>query len=98
MGQANPFKPIALVVEDEVLERELMVAVLEEESTMGDIHVEAMAANGRAPRGRAFAGLTPRSRRWSVRPSRVDHAPPAEDRGGSPEKGHCGGWKRLGYP
>jgi hypothetical protein len=26
-------------------------------------------------------------RRWSVRPSRVDHAPPAEDRGGSPETG-----------
>ena len=63
MGQANPFKPIALVVEDEVLERELMVAVLEEEITMGDIHAEAMAANGRAPRDRAFAGLTPRSRR-----------------------------------
>jgi CheY-like chemotaxis protein len=41
MGQANPFKPIALVVDDEVLERELMVAVLEEESTMGVIQCQS---------------------------------------------------------
>jgi hypothetical protein len=37
----------------------------------------------------------------NVRPTeqqRIDHTPPAEDRGGSPETGHCGGWKRLGYP
>jgi CheY-like chemotaxis protein len=36
MGQANPFKPMALVVEDDVLERE-MVAALLEESEMGVI-------------------------------------------------------------
>src|SRR5260370_22593174 len=30
MGQANPFKPIALVVEDDVLQRELVVVLLEE--------------------------------------------------------------------
>ena len=30
MGQASPFKPIALVVEDDVLQRELAVVLLEE--------------------------------------------------------------------
>ena len=30
MGQASPFKPIALVVEDNVLQRELAVVLLEE--------------------------------------------------------------------
>jgi two-component system, cell cycle response regulator CpdR len=30
MGQAKPFKPIALVVEDDVSERELVVVLLEE--------------------------------------------------------------------
>jgi two-component system, cell cycle response regulator CpdR len=30
MGQAKPFKPIALVVEDDVLQRELMAVLLEE--------------------------------------------------------------------
>jgi two-component system cell cycle response regulator CpdR len=30
MGQARPFKPIALVVEDDVLQRELIVVLLEE--------------------------------------------------------------------
>lgn len=39
MGQASPFKPIALVVEDDVLERELVVALLEE-SEMGVIQCE----------------------------------------------------------
>ena len=39
MGQANPFKLIALVVEDE--ERELMVALLEEESRMGVIQCQS---------------------------------------------------------
>ena len=34
MGQADPFKPIALVVEDDVLQRELVVVLLEE-SGMG---------------------------------------------------------------
>jgi DNA-binding NtrC family response regulator len=30
MGQANPFKPIALVVEDDAFQRELVVVLLEE--------------------------------------------------------------------
>jgi CheY-like chemotaxis protein len=30
MGQASPFKPIALVVEDDVVQRELLVVLLEE--------------------------------------------------------------------
>jgi DNA-binding NtrC family response regulator len=30
MGQAKPFKPIALIVEDDVLQRELVVVLLEE--------------------------------------------------------------------
>ena len=30
MGQAKPFKPIALVVEDDVLQRQLVVVLLEE--------------------------------------------------------------------
>jgi DNA-binding NtrC family response regulator len=30
MGQAKPFKPIAVVVEDDVLQRELVVVLLEE--------------------------------------------------------------------
>jgi CheY-like chemotaxis protein len=40
MGQANPFKAMALVVEDDVLERE-MVAALLEESEMGVIQCES---------------------------------------------------------
>ena len=39
MGQASPFKPIALVVEDDVLQRELAVALLEE-CEMGVIECE----------------------------------------------------------
>ena len=38
MGQAGPFKPIALVVEDDVFQRELVVALLEE-SEMGVIEL-----------------------------------------------------------
>jgi two-component system cell cycle response regulator CpdR len=41
MGQASPFKPIALVVEDDALERELMAALLEEESRMGVIQCQS---------------------------------------------------------
>jgi two-component system, cell cycle response regulator CpdR len=40
MGQANSFKPVALVVEDDVLQRE-MVATLLEESEMGVIQCES---------------------------------------------------------
>jgi two-component system cell cycle response regulator CpdR len=40
MGQANSFKPMALIVEDDVLERE-MVAALLEESEMGVIQCES---------------------------------------------------------
>jgi two-component system cell cycle response regulator CpdR len=40
MGQASPFKPIALVVEDDALQRELMVVLLEE-SEMGVIQCES---------------------------------------------------------
>jgi hypothetical protein len=40
----------------------LGLALTKKPARRGDIHAEAMAANGRAPRGRAFAGLTPRSR------------------------------------
>jgi DNA-binding NtrC family response regulator len=40
MGQASPFKPIALVVADDVLQREL-VAVLLEECEMGVIECES---------------------------------------------------------
>jgi two-component system cell cycle response regulator CpdR len=40
MGQANPFKPIALVVEDDVLQRELVVCLLEE-SEMGVIECQS---------------------------------------------------------
>lgn len=43
MGQATPFKPIALVVEDDELQRE-MVAVLLEESEMGVIQCESAEA------------------------------------------------------
>jgi DNA-binding NtrC family response regulator len=39
MGQAGPFKPIALVVEDNVFQRELVVTLLEE-SDMGIIECE----------------------------------------------------------
>ena len=39
MGQASPFKPIALVVEDDVLQRELAVVLLEE-CEMGVIECE----------------------------------------------------------
>src|SRR5712691_4492505 len=40
MGQASPFKPIALVVEDDLLQRELVVALLEE-SEMGVVQCES---------------------------------------------------------
>ena len=40
MGQSTPFKPIALVVEDDELQRE-MVAVLLEECDMGVIQCES---------------------------------------------------------
>jgi two-component system cell cycle response regulator CpdR len=40
MGQANPFKPIALVVEDDAAQRELVTALLEE-SEMGVIECES---------------------------------------------------------
>jgi DNA-binding NtrC family response regulator len=40
MGQANPFKSMALVVEDDVLQRE-MVTLLLEESEMGVIQCES---------------------------------------------------------
>jgi DNA-binding NtrC family response regulator len=43
MGQATPFKPIALVVEDDELQRE-MVAMLLEESEMGVIQCESAEA------------------------------------------------------
>jgi DNA-binding NtrC family response regulator len=43
MGQASPFKPIALVVEDDEIQRE-MVAVLLEESDMGVIQCESAEA------------------------------------------------------
>jgi CheY-like chemotaxis protein len=40
MGQANPFKPMALVVEDDVSERAMVTALLEE-SKMGVIQCES---------------------------------------------------------
>ena len=43
MGQASPFKPIALVVEDDELQRQL-VATLLEESDMGVIECESAEA------------------------------------------------------
>jgi DNA-binding NtrC family response regulator len=43
MGQASPFKPIALVVEDDELQRELLVTLLEE-SEMGVIQCESAEA------------------------------------------------------
>jgi DNA-binding NtrC family response regulator len=43
MGQANPFTPIALVVEDDELQREL-VAMLLEECDMGVIQCESAEA------------------------------------------------------
>jgi two-component system, cell cycle response regulator CpdR len=43
MGQATPFKPIALVVEDDEIQRE-MVAMLLEESEMGVIQCESAEA------------------------------------------------------
>jgi CheY-like chemotaxis protein len=43
VGQATPFKPIALVVEDDPLQRELVVAVLEG-SEMGVIHCQSAEA------------------------------------------------------
>jgi DNA-binding NtrC family response regulator len=39
MGQAGPFKPIALIVEDDISQRERIVALLEE-SEMGVIECE----------------------------------------------------------
>ena len=43
MGQATPFKPIALVVEDDELQRDLVVTLLEE-SNMGVIQCESAEA------------------------------------------------------
>jgi two-component system, cell cycle response regulator CpdR len=43
MGQATPFKPIALVVEDDALQRELVVVLLEE-SDMGAIQCDSAEA------------------------------------------------------
>jgi DNA-binding NtrC family response regulator len=43
MGQASPFKPIALVVEDDASQRELAVVLLEE-SEMGVIECESAEA------------------------------------------------------
>jgi two-component system cell cycle response regulator CpdR len=43
MGQATPFKPIALVVEDDALQRELAVVLLEE-SDMGVIQCDSAEA------------------------------------------------------
>ena len=43
MGQATPFKPIALVVEDDALQREYVVTLLEE-SEMGVIQCESAEA------------------------------------------------------
>jgi two-component system cell cycle response regulator CpdR len=43
MGQAGPFKPIALVVEDDVFQREMVVALLEE-SEMGIVECESAEA------------------------------------------------------
>src|SRR5258707_12546863 len=43
MGQASPFKPIALVVEDDTMQREL-AAMLLEESGMGVIQCESAEA------------------------------------------------------
>jgi two-component system cell cycle response regulator CpdR len=43
MGQAGPFKPIALVVDDDIFQRELVVALLEE-SEMGVIQCESAEA------------------------------------------------------
>jgi CheY-like chemotaxis protein len=40
MGQSTPFKPIALVVEDDPLQREMVVALFEE-SDMGIIQCES---------------------------------------------------------
>jgi DNA-binding NtrC family response regulator len=40
MGQASPFKPIALVVEDDIFQRELVAALLEE-SEMGVIQCQS---------------------------------------------------------
>jgi DNA-binding NtrC family response regulator len=40
MGQSKPFKPIALVVEDDVLQRELVVVLLEE-SEIGVIECQS---------------------------------------------------------
>ena len=40
MGQASPFKPIALVVEDDASQRELVVVLLEE-SEMGVIQCQS---------------------------------------------------------
>ena len=43
MGQASPFKPIALVVEDDFWQREMAVTLLEE-SGMGVIQCESAEA------------------------------------------------------
>src|SRR5262245_12807597 len=43
MGQATPFKPIALVVEDDALQREYVVTMLEE-SEMGGIRCDSAEA------------------------------------------------------
>ena len=43
MGQASPFKPMALVVEDDAMQRQL-IALLLEESDMGVIQCESAEA------------------------------------------------------
>ena len=43
MGQATPFKPIALVIEDDAIQREYVVTLLEE-SEMGVIQCESAEA------------------------------------------------------
>jgi two-component system cell cycle response regulator CpdR len=47
MGQTSPFKPIALVVEDDLWQRELVAALLEE-NEMGVIQCESAEAALRA--------------------------------------------------
>jgi DNA-binding NtrC family response regulator len=44
MGQASPFKCVALVVEDDAWQRELLAALLEEESEMDVIQCESAEA------------------------------------------------------
>ena len=61
-------------------QRHLGSRAKEKPARRGDIHAEAMAATGRAPRGRAFAGLTPRSRGASGRCVRPEYTMPRPQR------------------